>query len=90
MSISNTKIVQALVQALVDVSNKVVIANNAAQSYKTKFQNINPDLTGTGLTSGQITAINTWLASLNSLATDNLVTTVQGKNQSSHGTSALG
>ena len=90
MVLANTKIVQALVQALVEVSDLVIQADTLAQDYKTKWQALNPDLTETNLTPGQVAAINTWITSLNTLRNDVVVTTVQDKDQPSHGTEALG
>lgn len=90
MVTANTKIVQAFIQAVKEVSDKVIEADNLAQAYKTKWQALNPDLTNTNLTAGQVSAVNTWITSLNTLRNDAVVTTVQGKDQPSHGTGALG
>lgn len=78
-----------MVQALIEVSNKVIEADTLAQGYKTKYQLLNPDLTDTNLTTAQLTAINTFITSLNTLRNDVVVTTVQSKNHPSHGTGAL-
>jgi len=90
MPTANTKIVQAFIQALVEVTNHVVEADNLAQIYKAKWIALNPNLTGTNLTAAQIAAVNTWITSLNTLRNDVVVTTVQNKSQPSHGTGALG
>ncbi len=89
MAQNKEKIVQSYIQALLEVSNKLIEANNLASSYKAKFLALNPDLTGTGLSSGQLTAVNTFLSSLNTLANDIVVTTVQSKDVPSQGTKAL-
>ena len=88
--LSNTKVVQAYVQAVKEVATAVVKANNIAQGYKDKFVALNPDLTGTNLTAGQQTAVNTFVSDLNALATGAVVTTVSSKDVPSHGTKALG
>jgi hypothetical protein len=89
MVLANTKHVQAFVQAVKEVSDLVIQADALAQDYKTKWQAINPDLTGTNLTAGQVSAVNNWITSLNTLRNDAVVTTIQGKDQPSHGTKAL-
>jgi len=90
MVLANTKYVQAFIQAVKEVADLVIKADALAQDYKTKWQAINPDLTGTNLTAGQVNAVNIWITSLNDLRNDVVVTTVEGKSQISHGTGALG
>jgi len=90
MSLQNTKIVQALIQRLVDVSDLIIKADDLAQDAKTKWTALSPDLTNTALTAGQVTAINTFINSLKTLRNDVVVTTVKSKEQPSHGDKALG
>lgn len=90
MPTANTKIVQAFIQAVIEVTNKVIEADNLAQTYKAKWIALNPNLTGTNLTPAQVSVVNTWITSLNNLKNDPVVTVAQNKNQPSHGISALG
>lgn len=90
MAQNNTKIVQAFIQAVKEVVDKVQAADTLAQAYKTKWVALNPDLTGTNLTQAQVTAVNTFIADLNTLANSAVATTINSKNQPSHGTVALG
>lgn len=89
MSQNNEKIVQALIQAIVNISKKIIEADDLAQMYKTKFVNLKPDLSGTNISATQLNAINIWFDTLNSLRNDNIITIAMNKNQSSHGTKAL-
>lgn len=84
------KIVQAFVEAVKEVSDLVIKADDLAQAYKAKFQALNPTLTGTALTQAQINAVNTWATALNNLRNDVVVTTVQNRSVDTHGTGALG
>lgn len=86
---TNTKVIQAFIQAVLEVVTLVERADTLAQSYKAKYQAINPDLTGTNLTPAQLSALNTWVQSLHSLAIDAVVTVAKNKTQPSHGTGAL-
>lgn len=89
MAQNKEKIVQALVEAIRNVAEIVVQADTLAQNYKTKFQTLNPDLTGTNLTSAQISAVNSWISDLNTLRNSPIVTAVQNKTVPSHGIGAL-
>lgn len=88
--LSKEKIVQALIEAVNDVADQVVEANGKAQDYKTKFQTLNPDLAGTVISAADLTAINAWLTDLNILANSAVVSSAKAKQQSTHGTKALG
>jgi len=90
MAQNKEKIVQAMIQALVEVSNIVIKADDVAQGYKTKYQALNPDLSGTNLTAGQLAAVNNFIGDLNALRNSAVVTTVMNKDFPSHGTEALG
>ena len=87
--IAKQKVVQSLIQALIEVSDLVIKADDLAQGYKAKFVALNPDLTDTVLTSAQMTAINSFLSDLTALRNNVVVTTVQSKEVPSHGTGAL-
>lgn len=89
MPIANTKIVQAYIQGLVDVVKLVKAADTLGQAIKTKYTTKNPSLVGTNITAAQITAVNTFLTSLNALATGATATTILSKDQPSHGQGAL-
>lgn len=87
---NNTKIVQALIEALKEVSDLVIKSDVLAQDYKAKFQALGVNLSGTSLTQAQVNAIITFVDDLNALRNSAVVTTVQSKSQPSHGTGALG
>lgn len=89
MALANTKVVQAYIQGLIEVGELIKKADDLGQSLKTKFVTKNPDLTGTNITSAQITAVNNFLTDLNNLRNSVVVTTVDGKDVPSHGTIAL-
>lgn len=84
------KIVQALIEAINDIADKVVSANDLAKDYKAKFQAAGVDLDGTGLTQVQVDALMAWLTAINAVATDAVVTVARNKQQQTHGTKALG
>ena len=88
--LATTKIVQAYIQAVKEVADAVVKADTLAQNYKDKFVALDPDLTDTQLTEGQVAAVATFVADLHTLATGAIVTTVNSKDVPSHGTKALG
>lgn len=90
MAVKNTKIVQALIQALIEVSDKIIEADDLADMYKAKYQALSPDLTGTDLTPAQLSAIMTFITDLNTLRNSAVVTTVKSKDVPSQGTGALG
>jgi len=90
MAQNKEKIVQAFIQAVKDIANKVIEADTLAQSYKAKYIALNPDLTDTNLTSQQVSAVNTWIEALNDLRNDAVVTTVETKDIPTHGVKALG
>ena len=87
--LANTKIVQAFIEAVKDVTEKVTEANDLAQSYKSKWIALNPDLIGTNLTANQLSVINNFVKELDILANNIVVTTVKNKSIPSHGTGAL-
>lgn len=89
MAQNKEKIVQAFVEAVSEVADAIIAADALAQDYKTKWQALNPDLTDTNLSSAQVSDVNTWITSLNTLRNDAIVTTVKNKTQKSHGTRAL-
>ena len=89
MALVNTKVVQAFIQAVKETADLVVKADVKAQAYKAKWIAKNPDLTGTNLTQVQVNVVNTFITDLHTLAAGAVVTTVQGKDQPSHGTGAL-
>lgn len=89
MAQNKQKIVQAFIRAVADVAREVIKADNLAQSYKTKWQNLNPDLTGTNLTQAQINAVNAWITALNDLRNSPIVTAALNKDIVSHGAEAL-
>ena len=90
MALAKQKIVQALIQAVKEVSDLVIKADTLAQSYKAKYQALNPDLSGTSLISAQLQAVNNFITDLNTLRNSSVVTVVQSKDIPSHGTGALG
>ena len=89
MALAKQKIVQALIQGIIEVADKVEEANDLAQNYKDLFQAHGVSLTDTNLTSAQVTAITTFVSDLNTLANGAVVTTVHSKDHPSHGTGAL-
>ena len=90
MAQNKEKIVQAFIEAVNKVADIVEQADSLAQDYKTKWIALNPDLDGTNLTSGQVSAVNTWITNLNDLANDAVVNIARSKRQPSHGSGALG
>lgn len=89
MAVANTKIIQAYIQGLVSVVEKVQSADVLGQALKAKFLTKNPSLIGTNITQAQINSVNTFLASLNTLANNGVAAAILNKNQPSHGTNAL-
>lgn len=90
MAQNKEKIVQAIVQELVGITNLVKDADARAQILKTKWQALNPDLQGTVLTQAQVNTINSWITDLETLKNHAMVAVVQNKSVPSHGTGALG
>lgn len=88
--LKNTKIVQSLIQGLIEVADLVEQANTKAQNYKSKYQAINPDLADTNITAAQVTAANAFMSELNTLANSAVVTTLKEKDHPSHGVKSLG
>jgi len=89
MSLSDKKIIQSLIQQVLIAINLVELANLNAQYAKTRYQTLNPDLSASNLTSGQINAIVTFINDLNTLASQPIVTTLKQKDFPSHGIKAL-
>lgn len=89
MALANTKVVQAYIQGLVDVVRLIQSANTLGQAIKAKYLAKNPSLVGTNITAGQITAVNTFLSDLSTLASSGTATVILTKDQPSHGTGAL-
>lgn len=90
MSQNKEKIVQAFIQAVKEVSGKVTEANDLAQAFKAKWIALNPDLTDTNLSQAEVNSVNSFLNDLEVLSNNIVVSTVNGKSISSHGTKALG
>ena len=90
MPFQKQKVVQAYIQALIEVIDLVQEADVKAQGYKAKFVTAAPDLTGTNITQAQIDSVNTFISDLNGLATGGVSTTVKAKDYPSHGTLSLG
>jgi hypothetical protein len=66
--ISNTKIVQSYIQGLVQIAKQLRQLDQQADLLKSKFDGKSVDLTGTNITSAQLTAVNTFLNNLSSLS----------------------
>jgi hypothetical protein len=83
------KIAQSFIQAFNEVTAKIKQVDALAQDYKAKYQALNPDLAGTAITAGNLSDMNTLINSLNTLASDPVVATIESKSVPSHGTGAL-
>lgn len=90
MVLANTKIVQAIIEAVNEIADLVVEADSVAQAYKTKYQTLNPDLSGTDLSQAELDAVTAWIGDLNTLANSAVVTKARNEREKSHGTGALG
>ncbi len=76
MPIDDKKKVQALIQGLLVAVEKIEEADDIAQDIKTKYTTHNPSLTDSNLTAGEVTTINTFIASLSTLRNDAVITTL--------------
>lgn len=87
--IAKQKIVQALIQSIIEIDGHIEKANNIAQTVKAKFQALGIDPTDTGLTSDQITAINTYFDEVQAVKDSPVATIAKSKDVSSHSSGVL-
>lgn len=84
MGQNKQKVVQSFVTAIKEVVDIIVVADTKMQAYKTRYQALNPSLSGTNVTQAQLIALNGWISDLNTLATSAVVTTVNEKHVKGH------
>lgn len=91
MPIADTKKVQSLIQGALKFIADVEAANTYGQALITKYQNHNPNLTGSNLTNQQVLDAKALINGLNILLTDHsaIVATLKSKDYPSHGTKSL-
>lgn len=91
MPIADTKKIQALIQGVLAGQAEIESGISKLNSIKTKYQNHNPDLTGSNLTAQQASDFNAYLTALNQLQIDHavIITTLKDKDMPSHGTRSL-
>jgi hypothetical protein len=89
--IADTKKVQSLIQGVLSGITDLESADSTMQIIKTKYQNASPDLTGSNLTSQQVTDTNALISAVALVLTDHaaIITTLKSKNIPSHGTKSL-
>lgn len=78
------KIVQSIVTAFNEQAKIIEAVKNKLNSYKTKFQNHNPDLTNTNLSTQNVSDMNTYITDLNTLCDLPIVITMENKDIPSH------
>jgi hypothetical protein len=91
MPIADTKKVQALIQGVLDGIDCLEDADALMQSIKTKYQNANPDLTGSNMTAQQVTDTSAMIAAVAAVLSDHaaIIATLKTKDVPSHGTRSL-
>lgn len=91
MVLSDKKKVQSFIQGILPETTRLELTNTNLQSMKTKWQNHNPDVTGSNLTSQNVTDANALITAVASVLSDHaaIITTLKSKNVGSHGTGAL-
>jgi len=89
MAQNEEKIVQSFISIFNKEVNKIIAAKDILLAYKTKYQNLNPDITETNLSAQNVSDMNTFLTNLTSLCGTAIVTTVANKEQISHDEKAL-
>lgn len=77
------KIVQSLITALKEESDKIESARQNLNDYKDKWVIHNPDIIGTAL-ENHLTAVLKYLSDLNTLADSAVITVINNKFDSSH------
>ena len=87
--IAKQKIVQALIQTVIEADKKFQEGNDILQTAKTNFQALGVDLTGTNLTAAQITAINNYAVAAQALVDSSVVAAAKSKNVPSHSSGVL-
>jgi hypothetical protein len=91
MPIADTKKVQSLIQGILLAIVDLESADSLMQIIKTKYQNANPDLTNSNMTTQQVTDTNTMIAAVASVLSDHaaIITVLKSKNIPSHGIKSL-
>ena len=89
MALPKQKIIQSLVQAIIEIDSHVARANTIAQAVKTNYQALGIDPSGTGLTAGQITAINAYFTDIQALVDHAIPAVAKSKDVPSHSAEVL-
>ena len=91
MPIADTKKVQSLIQGTLQGIDNLESADSKLQSIKTKYQNANPDLSGSNMTSQQVTETNAFISAVSSVLSSHsaIIATLKSKDHPSHGTNSL-
>lgn len=91
MPIVDTKKVQSLIQGVIEAQEEIDSGISKLNRIKSKYQNHNPDLTNSNLTSQQAGNFNSYLVAMNQLQTDHaaIIITFKSKDHPSHGTKSL-
>lgn len=87
--IAKQKIVQALIQSIIEVDSHIEQANNLAQTVKANFQALGIDPTDTGLSQAQITAVNAYFTEIQILKDSPVVAAAKSKDVPSHSSGVL-
>lgn len=91
MPIADTKKVQSLIQGTLEFITDIEAADTYGQALITKYQDHNPNLAGSNLTTQQVLNAKSLINDLNTLLSDNstIITVLKGKDMPSHGTKCL-
>jgi len=90
MSLSSSKVVQAYIQGMLEVSNELLVSYEKAKNFKSQFEKIMVDIkTVSELSEEDLEAINTFHQTLDILAKYTIINTLKIKDVPSHGIAAL-